>query len=114
MGFMGLSHWALSDNAADFRGGLLATMTKMLAKELKETANEYNTPGYINVALIMEDKTIFGTMEENDRSYFYRVTHDTIKMLTATINSDAWGNEHKKSLKRMKKNLEKWIEGVEE
>lgn len=113
MGFMGLDHWCSSDNAADFRGGLLDTMAEALEKELKETANCYNTPGFINVALVMEDKTLFGKIEKHDRSYFYEVAQETIKMLEGAIADPDWANGHRRSLKRMKKNLETWIEGVE-
>jgi hypothetical protein len=112
MGFMGLSHWSLSDNAFDFRVRLLATMAKSLAKELLEDANCYNTPGYINVALVMEDP-LFSKMSEYDRSYFHGVTHDTIRLLTEALKDDDLADEHKVNMKRMKKHLEKWIKGVE-
>jgi hypothetical protein len=113
MGFMGLSHWCDSDNAADLRAFLLYNMAETLKKELTEKANEYNTPGFINVALVLEDKTIFGKIDKNYRSNFYEVTHETIKMLKEAIASDDWDASDKKSMKRMKKNLETWIKGVE-
>ena len=62
MGFMGLKHWVESDNAADFRGTLQDTkgnkikLKKAIAKELKLRDNEYNTDGFINIALILEDE----------------------------------------------------------
>jgi len=113
MGYMGLSHWCDSDNAADFRSELLSNMANTLKKELKHTDNEYNTPGFLNVALVMEDKTIFGKIDKDYRNYFYNVTHETIKMLKEAIASDDWDASDKKSMKRMKKNLETWIKGVE-
>ena len=69
MGFMGIGHWVDSDGAADFRATLLETIEKhssarpaiqktfvqrVIAKELKDFANEYNTPGFLNIALCLE------------------------------------------------------------
>jgi len=66
MGFFGLSHWADSDEAADFRHTLLQALNKkskaaqkqvvnrVVEKELDNMANCYNTPGFVNLALCME------------------------------------------------------------
>ena len=55
MGFMGLDSWVESDCAADFRSELVDTLYKQTIDELENKANQYNTPGYINVALLLED-----------------------------------------------------------
>ena len=52
-GFMGLSSWAESDEAADVAYEVAITTAKILTKALKQKANEYNTPGYVNVALVL-------------------------------------------------------------
>lgn len=54
MGFMGLSHWSESDNAADFHSKLYKAINKAFLSELKRDANVYNTPGYINVMLMIK------------------------------------------------------------
>lgn len=54
MGFMGLSSVCESDNAADLGYRVSDAVTKILKEGLKQTANEYNTSGPINVALIFE------------------------------------------------------------
>lgn len=62
MGFMGLSHWSLSDEAADFRSALQkckgneTKLKKRIKEEVYRTTNEYNTDGFINIALILEDE----------------------------------------------------------
>lgn len=75
MGFFGLKHWVESDGAADFRYTLLralakkqagarkAAVRKLVDKELKDMANCYNTPGFINLALCLE-------VEGNDASSY--------------------------------------------
>lgn len=66
MGFMGLSNWVASDGAADFRYMLLQALSRKLpdvqkrdvrevvSQELNDMANDFNTPGYVNLALCLE------------------------------------------------------------
>ncbi len=54
MGFMGISHWVDSDCAADFRFTLKKEIDALFKKELKNEANEYNTPGWLNALLIFK------------------------------------------------------------
>ena len=75
MGFFGLKHWGESDETADFRWSLLnalarkqagarkAAVRKLVDMELKDMANCYNTPGFINLALCLE-------VEGNDASSY--------------------------------------------
>jgi len=80
MGFLSLLHWVDSDNAAGFRH-LLQEQFKKFAKdpaalkravrgvvsnELKDMANDYNTPGFVNLALVMETEGDAGDMEYED------------------------------------------------
>lgn len=67
MGFTSIKHWINSDNAAGLHSALtdefrrrktrlpLKTRVRRLVdQELKDMANEYNTPGFINLALLLE------------------------------------------------------------
>ena len=74
MGFWGISHWVESDGAADFRHVLLGALEqkteaartkavrKVISAELKDEANNYNTPGFVNIALCLE-------VEGHDKGY---------------------------------------------
>jgi len=54
MGFMGIKHYNDSDGAADFREKLRNGLGKMFYEELKDEANCYNTPGWLNILLILK------------------------------------------------------------
>jgi len=54
-GFSGLGSWLSSDNAADVASKIGDAITEILREEINKEANEYNTPGIINVALVLED-----------------------------------------------------------
>lgn len=80
MGYMGLSHWGESDDAAGFRFTLQKEFEKhkkpadlkkavraLVMKELKEDGGSYNTDGPVNVALVMEDEGVVSEpFEEGD------------------------------------------------
>ena len=55
MGFMGLGHWGESDNAADFHARLRLQIRNEFRKEMKNKANCYNTPGWLNALLIFKE-----------------------------------------------------------
>lgn len=55
MGFMGINHWVESDNAADFHAHLQTTLNTSFRNELRNKANEYNTPGWLNALLIFKE-----------------------------------------------------------
>ena len=55
MGFSGLSHWNESDGAADFRAVIARALNKAFKKELKNEANCYNTPGWVNALLLFKE-----------------------------------------------------------
>ena len=60
MGYFGLEHWGDSDEAADFVSVYQTAKSpkskqNVIDKELKNFANDYNTPGSVNIALAIED-----------------------------------------------------------
>ena len=59
MGYTGLGHWGESDEAADFvfsyqKAKSPKTKQNVIDRELKNFANDYNTPGSVNIVLAME------------------------------------------------------------
>lgn len=68
MGFTGIKSWLDSDNAADFVSELetafarcrkrktswRTSVRRLVQAEMKEWDNEFNTPGWLNVALALE------------------------------------------------------------
>lgn len=55
MGFMGIKHFIESDEASNFQYKLRRDITRMFHNELKNKANEYNTPGQVNALLIFKE-----------------------------------------------------------
>lgn len=55
MGFMGLNDWGESDMAADFHARLRLKIREEFRRELKNEANCYNTPGWLNALLIFKE-----------------------------------------------------------
>jgi hypothetical protein len=60
MGYMGLDTWQDVDDAADLLYVLKRTTKScsIIAKALKEVGSEFNPPGCVNVALLLESKQI--------------------------------------------------------
>lgn len=54
MGYSGLHDYSDSDLAFDLAGFAFDAVGKELRKGLKETGNEFNTSGFVNVALFNE------------------------------------------------------------
>jgi hypothetical protein len=105
MGFSGLNCWQDSDEAADFVGDILEPIVKRMKKELKNKSNEFNTPGYINVALFFE-AFLLKQILYNDE--LVDIAEKTIEMLEK--NKSEWGSEHKNDFNRMIKNLNKFLD----
>jgi hypothetical protein len=55
MGFMGIKHYKESDGAADWREKLRFDVNKLFWDEMKDEANAYNTPGWLNILLILKE-----------------------------------------------------------
>lgn len=56
-----------SDEASDFCSLVVDDILKKCQKELKNKANEYNTPGYINIALLLKSMI----SQENEFHFMY-------------------------------------------
>lgn len=54
MGYSGLEHYLDSDSASDAASVMMDAMVKVLEEKFKEEENKWNTPGFLNVALIVE------------------------------------------------------------
>ena len=54
MGFMGIKNYTESDGAANFQYKLYRDINRQFRLELKNEANEYNTPGWLNALLIFK------------------------------------------------------------
>lgn len=54
MGFTGVKHYTESDGAADFQSVLGKNINKMFHAEMKDEANQYNTPGWVNILLVLK------------------------------------------------------------
>ena len=110
---MGLSHWVESDNAADFRftimealkqkKGGVAKARQLIRKEMKLIDNRWNTVGFVNVALVMEDaggKNYDGLtpdlselMTKKDFQRLITIFNNTLKSVgpdVATDRNTAW------------------------
>jgi hypothetical protein len=128
MGYFGLESWACSDGAADDRANMLQCMAESLEKSIKDKGNCYNTPGCVNVALILEDKAMFGKMEPQDRADFAPVAKKARKQILLLIEAICEDlaepdcdlevrrrmDYHYNNFKRMVVSLDKFLKGTEE
>lgn len=128
MGFFGLASWVESDAAADFRyvlqqqfhkfGGdekkLKRAIQNVVENELDDMANAYNTPGFVNLALCLEDEG-----GENDPNYSDGLSvfskYLTIAQLRRadrlfTQEIPVWDVGHRPRLKELHKVITKTIE----
>ncbi len=91
MGFMGLANYTESDNASDFHAKLRLAIRSMFREELKNKANKYNTPGWLNALLIFKEypsmaqfldlKTLDCIDEEIEKDQGYLVTDDGYELI---------------------------------
>jgi len=99
MGFMGLSVSG-SDNAADSAYTAVEAFAKQLEIEFKGKGNEYNTPGPLNVAMIIDEMC--------NHSMFYlntRMQKLASECLTYLKETPEYGD----STKSIRKSVEKFI-----
>ena len=113
MGYMGMDHWQESDGAADFvfvykEATTMSKRRKIIDTELKDFANNYNTPGSVNIALAMED----GIVRKDDltakQTNKLRELLADLKMKSSAKYRDEWNNEdgrlkHHEAYKRLLK-----------
>lgn len=105
MGFMGLNHWVESDNAADFRWKINSTVQKLIEKELKNLDFDYNTPGPINIALLIEGGSIV---------YGMITAEQTEEVLTYLKKIKEDSNDFKSEFTRLLKSVEKFLKKMPE
>ena len=120
MGFMGLSSWIESDCAAEFRYvlqkqfenfakdsvALKRAIREAVDSELTGMANEYNTPGYVNLALCIEAEGDTGNPEYEDPGLPVFSKFLTIDQLQRTSRlfvkeSPDWRDEHRSRLNEL-------------
>jgi hypothetical protein len=120
MGFMGLSSWVESDGAADFRyvlqqqfkkfakdpAALKRAVREVVDLELKDMANEYNTPGMVNLALCIEGEDDPGDPEFDDAGlpvFSNLLTVPQLKKASKLFVQEMphWNPEHKSRLKEL-------------
>ena len=113
MGYMGLDHSDESDNAADFvckykTAKTMVQRRKLISEELKNEDNDYNTSGWVNIALAMEE----GVVRHDDLTATQKESLIEL-LLKEKLNSDSskksrWGDEknrvmHNNAYKRLLK-----------
>jgi hypothetical protein len=128
MGFMGLSSWIESDEAAGFRftlqqmfekfgkspAKLKLAIRKETSRELKNMANAYNTPGFVNLALVLEDEGDKGNPKYEDPGL---PVFSTILTLTQLRRADQlfereiprWDLGHRNRLQQLHRLIQKLI-----
>jgi hypothetical protein len=117
MGFWDINHWVASDGAADFRAGLIQTLEQTteakrtkavrteVSKELQDMANDYNTPGYLNLALCLEVEGKDKGYDEELPVFSHRLTTAQLKKTVKLFDQEIphWNPEHKPRLKELRK-----------
>jgi hypothetical protein len=128
MGFFGLNHYGDSDEAWDFwydiqkAKGNKPKIKKLIAKELRNHTNEFNTDGFINIALYLEsegekiDTSLSFSHDDECKfdNYTAVISHlitqaqyKTIKAyLNDVLNDKEWDSDLKKDFRRMLKSVE--------
>jgi hypothetical protein len=129
MGFTGLSHWVNSDGAADFRyilqqqfkrfakdkKKLKLAIRKVVDKELDDMANEWNTPGMVNLALCMEVEDTDDYKYEDDSglpvfSKYLTVTQLKRASRLFTTEIPKWDKRHRNRLRKLQKVIDNALE----
>lgn len=119
MGYMGLDRWQDSDMAADFYSNIeecgkdAKKAIKMFAKELGNDSNCYNTPGPVNIALVVEGGILDG-MSRKDKWKIIPVISTAVAKLDNMITKHQGDTDknivyHVTAYRRMAKNLTIWI-----
>jgi len=117
---MGLSNWVESDGAADFRyvlqnqfekfakdpAALKRAVRAVVDLELKDMANNWNTPGYVNLALLIEAEGEEPNPEYEDRGLPVFSNLLTIAQLQTASKlfvqeQEDWTYEHRPRLKEL-------------
>ena len=99
MGYMGLNSSGESDNAADFVFIYKKAKTKtqrrqLIDSELKDFANNYNTPGSVNIALAMEDGIVRGDDLTAKQLNRLRELLADLKLKSSSKYREEWDDEY--------------------
>lgn len=95
MGFMGIDSIGASDNAADFMSELSDQIKAKIIAQIPNYDNEYNTPGYIDVALVL--KSLIS--EDNEFYFTYEWEKDVWKPLSELFEKNKdWDIDNYKEL----------------
>jgi hypothetical protein len=119
---MGLETYMDSDNAADFHWSVkkqlknVGKTVKLFETELKDEANCYNTPGWVNIALVIEDG-ILDSLSNKNKKKFVDVISASIAKLDIMIDENKNDTDqnvifHVNAYKRMSNSLSNFIKEV--
>lgn len=122
MGFFGLNHWIDSDSAAGLhiavveefhrhraRLPLKTRIRRLVDQELKDMANEYNTPGFINLALLLEVEGKTADHTDHDVPVFSNLlTLAQLRECSDLLAACKW-KEEKHRLKALKRVVDKLV-----
>jgi len=118
MGFFGLSTVGESDMAWDFWANVMdakgneAKIKKLIAKELRDHANCWNTPGFMNIALYLKSEGKKHNAPEYECPTTFVISDLITQTQYKTIKSylqdslKEWGKEHRSAIKSMLKCVE--------
>ena len=107
---MGLGSWVESDNASDLRSEVMDSIANVLGAQLERTDNCFNTPGFIDAALIIEDLFFNG----KEAVYLYS-EGDMFKVVKATLDmliskQPDWNPSLQNDISRMITNLQELVD----
>lgn len=88
---MGIKSIGSSDEASDFASNIIEGIRLEIEKEMHNEANQYNTPGYINIAMLLRSMV----SDENEFYFTY---------------AEEWGGILQQLEDRFEKELERWSE----
>lgn len=110
MGFMGLGSIAQSDEASDMAWSVVGDMAKKLEIASKKRTNEYNTPGYINVALFFQEIIVpLNSYHFKDNELLQKIAKEIIKDIQMDIDDRSFSEDHRKDLIKLRTNLKTFL-----
>lgn len=116
MGYMDISI-AGSDFAADANANMIGAMVKNLTKALTEDANEFNTSGPVNVALIFKEHLLPGKFYRSGSSDLQDLavkTHKALRIECIAAAKADWDDEknkttHLRSYRKLLRSMNRFI-----
>lgn len=114
MGYRGLKWWFESDAAAEVMSDVKLAVFDALNRGLHKTRgdNGFNTPGAVNVALVLESNILnaFGYLNPTWKPLLKTVKKDLEKLIAETKNRKLWTDKgdryyHQRAYERMLRSL---------